>query len=103
MTNTKYSPLKAAILYRKRWQIETNFREQNNFTFKTTTKDFSVRYLAFVIAGLLFNAWQLTKMEVIYGMESYLFKQILIEELLKLWQEFAGTEIIKRLDYLLVA
>lgn len=102
MTNTRYDFWKAHFLYRRRWQIETNFREQNNFIFKTKTIDFSVRYLAFVLAGLLFNAWQLTKNKTIYRMESYLYKQVLKEELLKLWQEFAGIEIIKKLDYLLV-
>lgn len=103
ITNTKFTFSKVHLLYRKRWQIETNFREQNNFSFKTKTKDFTARYLAFVLAGLLFNSWQLTKSRLIYNMESYLYKQVLIEELLKLWQEFASVEIIKKLDYLLVA
>lgn len=102
MTNTRYDFWKAHFLYRKRWQIETNFREQNNFIFKTQTKDFVIRYLAFVIGGLLFNAWQLTRDKTIYKMESYLYKQVLKEELLKIWQEFADVEIIKKLDYLLV-
>jgi len=103
MTNTRYDPVKAHMLYKKRWQIETNFREQNNFLFKTKTRDFDVRYLSFVIGGLLFNAWQLTRNESIYDMESYLFKQILKEELLKLRQEVSNKQIIKSLDYLLVA
>ncbi|MBU4069987.1 MAG: transposase [Nanoarchaeota archaeon] len=72
MTNTKYSPLKAALLYKKRWQIETNFREQNNFLFKTKTLNFAIRYFAFVLAGLLFNLWQMSRNGKI---ESYLFKK----------------------------
>ena len=86
ITNTKYDSTEAHMLYRKRWQIETNFREQNKFLFKTKTRNFDIRYLSFVMGGLLFNAWQLTRNESIYTMESYLFKKILMEELLKIWQ-----------------
>lgn len=103
ITNTRYNVLKAHILYRKRWQIETNFREQNNFLFKTQTTDFVVRYLAFVLSGLLFNAWQLTRNISPYNLESYLYKKILVEELLRIWQEYANKQIIQSLDYLLVA
>lgn len=72
MTNANFSVLKTAILYRKRWQIETNFREQNNFLFKTKTLDFDVRYFAFVLSGLLLNLWH----ELRDGkMESYVFKK----------------------------
>ena len=78
MTNTKFSPLKVHLLYKKRWQIETNFREQNNFEFKTCTLDFNARYFAFVLAGLLFNLWQLMRKGKI---QSYIFKQTLINGL----------------------
>lgn len=76
MTNSKYSVLKTAILYRKRWQIETNFREQNKFMFKTKTLDFSVRYFAFILSGLLLNLWQESRNGRI---ESYLFKKRLVK------------------------
>jgi len=78
MTNTKFNPLKVHLLYKKRWQIETNFREQNNFEFKTCTLDFNARYFAFVLAGLLFNLWQLMRDG---KTQSYLFKQTLMNEL----------------------
>jgi hypothetical protein len=39
MTNTKFNPLKVHMLYKKRWQIETNFGEQNKFEFKIQTLD----------------------------------------------------------------
>jgi len=96
-TNTKYSPLKAHFLYRKRWQIETNFREQNNFTFKTQTTDFSVRYFAFVLAGLLFNLWQLERK---WRIESYLFKQKLLFELIGLWKGWKKKNVINSIYYL---
>lgn len=96
-TNTKYSPLKAYLFYKKRWQIETNFREQNNFLFKTQTTDFMVRYFAFILAGLLFNLWQLERKGKI---ESYLFKRALLYELIELWKEWKGKDIVKNICYM---
>ena len=91
MTNTKLDSVKVHLLYKKRWQIETNFREQNNFEFKTCTLDFNARYFAFVLAGLLFNLWQLMRNGKI---QSYLFKQALMNELKSLW-----LKIIKLKNY----
>lgn len=88
-TNTKFNPLKVHLLYKKRWQIETNFREQNNFEFKTCTLDFNARYFAFVLAGLLFNLWQLMRKGKI---QSYLFKQALANELKSLWCKIIRSE-----------
>ena len=89
MTNTKFSPLKVHLLYKKRWQIETNFREQNNFEFKTCTLDFNARYFAFVLAGLLFNLWQLMRKGKI---QSYIFKQTLINGLWSLLYKIIRLE-----------
>lgn len=102
-TNTRKNVLSVHILYAKRWQIETNFREQHRFTFKTCTRDFMVRYFVFALAGLLFNAWQLTRKITCYSMESYLFKQVLMEELLKVWQKISKRDVVKSIDYFLVA
>lgn len=101
-TNTNHTPLKLCLLYTKRWQIETNFREQNKFSILTKTRDFDVRYFAFVIAGLLFNAWQITRKKLRHIKESYLYKQILIEELLREWIK-TGKKVVRNLDYFLVA
>jgi len=87
MTNTRHCPLMAARLYKKRWQIETNFREQNNFLFKTKTLNFNIRYFAFVLACLLFNLWHLSRDGRV---ESYLFKKRLKEIILI---EFSGLVI----------
>ena len=78
MTNTKFNALKVHMRYKKRWQIETNFREQNKFEFKIQTLDFNARYFAFILAGLLFNLWQLMRKGRI---QSYLFKQALLKGL----------------------
>ena len=103
MTNMHITPLRAHLLYSRRWQIETNFREQNKFTFLTQTTDFTVRYLAFVLAGLLFNAWQLTRRLVPYTLESYVFKQYLLDAILDMWQRMSGTRVVKTSSYFLLA
>lgn len=103
ITNTNKTPLQAYMLYKKRWQIETNFREQNKFTFKTATKDFNIRYLAFVIGGLLLNAWQLTRRLVPYILQNYLYKEYLKDELLRQWSEISKRSVIKNINYFLVA
>jgi hypothetical protein len=90
-TNTKFSLLKVHLLYKKRWQIETNFREQNRFLFKTTTRNFEIRYLAFAIAGLLFNAWQLQRLRlgIVRG---YLFRKEIETALGFCWVPFINRE-----------
>ena len=103
MTNTRKSVLQTHLAYRKRWQIETNFREQNKFTLKTQTTNFKIRYLAFALAGLLFNLWQITRNKLIYKPESYIFKQFLKEDLLRLWQTISKRSVIKTMDYFLLA
>lgn len=102
MTNTHKTPLQVHKKYSKRWQIETNFREQNNFTLQTKTNNFTIRYLAFAIAGLLFNLWQQTKKTVNYTLESYVFKQELLNEVLNLWQSISKKEVVKTVNYFLV-
>jgi hypothetical protein len=81
-TNTKKTPAGVFRTYRKRWQIETNFREQNNFLLKTQTTDFVMRYFVFALSGLLFNLWQLSRNN---NTESYLFKMKLTEEIVLVW------------------
>lgn len=103
ITNTKMDPIRVHLTYKKRWQIETNFREQNNFMLKTKTKDFKIRYFTFVLAGLLFNLWQLIRLILPYKLESYLFSKFLADELLRIWQETTGKEVVKSIDYLLDA
>ena len=102
VTNTKHTPVKLCVLYTMRWQIETNFREQNKFSLKTRSVYFDIRYFAFAIAGILFNAWQLTRKKLKHIKESYLYKQLLIEELLRDWQVIAKRILVRGIDYFLV-
>lgn len=91
MTNAKFNPLKVHLVYKKRWQIETNFREQNQFLLKTTTRNFEARYLAFAIAGLLFNAWQLQRLKggIVRG---YVFRKEIEHALGFCWVPFINQE-----------
>ena len=73
ISNKNTTISKICKLYKLRWNIETNFREQNNFTFKTKTLNFMIRYFNFVLGGLLMNLWKLYRL-VLSGFESYLFK-----------------------------
>jgi len=103
LTNTRLNPFKVYNVYRKRWQIETNFREQNKFLFKTCTLNFNIRYLAFVIAGLLFNLWQMAKLKAKFELQNYIFKQILEDEIISNWITITKKKVIKKLDYFLLA
>lgn len=90
-TNTRYSPLKTHMLYRKRWQIETNFREQNQFLVRTTTKDFVGRYFLFVVAALLFNAWQIKRLSHT-NLRGYVFRKEIENALGVCWLQFVNRE-----------
>lgn len=91
MTNTKFNPLKIYMLYKKRWQIETNFREQNKFLVQTTTRNFVARYLLFSIAGLLFNAWQLKRIGI-SNLRGYAFRKEIENALGFCWLPFIQRE-----------
>lgn len=52
------SPKYAEILYRKRFHIETGYRDKHKFQIFTCTKIFSTRLLIIVMATLLWNCWQ---------------------------------------------
>jgi len=103
ITNTKHRAIKLHLLYSKRWQIETNFREQNKFSFLTRTTFFDLRYFAFAIAGLLFNAWQITRKKFTHIKESYLYKYLAGELILSAWQVIANSRVVKSVDYFLLA
>ena len=45
-------------LYKKRWNIETGFRVQDEARIKTKSTDIRVRYFLFLAAMLLYNAWK---------------------------------------------
>jgi IS4 transposase len=59
VTNMDYSQLcRYRNLYRKRWNIETGFRVQDEARIKTKSLSISVRLFLFLAALLCYNAWK---------------------------------------------
>lgn len=59
-------------LYKKRWNIETGFRMQDEAQIKTKSTHIEIRYFYFLIALLLYNCWKVLK-------EKISFRRFLIE------------------------
>ena len=65
VTNMQYMDLVKYIrLYRKRWNIETGFRMQDEAQIKTKSKRIEIRYFYFLIALLLYNCWKVLKEKI---------------------------------------
>ncbi len=47
--------------YRKRWVIETGYRDINDMRLKTSSYDHRVRELMFIFSVLFYNAWILAR------------------------------------------
>jgi len=56
-TNMTCRPKTVLKRYKRRWGIETSYREHNVFLAKTTSKDFTVRLLYYAVAVCIYNAW----------------------------------------------
>lgn len=48
--------------YRQRWNIETSFRVKNGFLAKTSSMNYSVRYVIYMFAIVMYNFWILANM-----------------------------------------
>jgi hypothetical protein len=59
-------------LYRKRWNIETGFRVQDEARIKTKSTNPIIRYFYFLVSALLYNLWKLLSLGIP-------FKRLLIE------------------------
>jgi hypothetical protein len=46
--------------YRRRWDIENQYKSLKEFLPKTSSMDYRVRFTSFVLAALLYNLWRLT-------------------------------------------
>ncbi len=55
--------------YRRRWDIESQYKSVKAFLPKTSSKDYRVRLFSFVFAALLYNLWRLTDFLVKVGLE----------------------------------
>ncbi len=56
-TNMACRPRTVLKRYKRRWGIETSYREHNLFLAKTTSKDYTVRLLYYAVAVCIYNAW----------------------------------------------
>jgi len=58
--------------YRRRWDIENQYKSVKEFLPKTSSKDCRVRLCNFVLASLIYNLWRLT---------DYLIKVVMDEDI----------------------
>src|SRR5208337_149784 len=56
-TNMTCRPKTVLKRYKRRWGIETSYREHDVFLAKTTSKDYTVRLLYYAVAVCIYNAW----------------------------------------------
>ena len=81
--------------YRKRFGIETGYRQMNQCRIRTTTKKFNVRFLYVAIALLLRNLWVWLHYYVLSsprrGCRRYNWDRLPVERML-LWLEQVAAE-----------
>ena len=61
--------------YRYRWGIETSYRVEDGFEAKTTSRNFTLRVIYFMLSIILYNLWIIARVEV-QSMTAYFFKHI---------------------------
>lgn len=67
VTNVEFKRIwRYIIVYRKRWNIETGFRVQDEARIKSKSLDIRVRYFLFLVAMLLYNIWKELDFEVVF-------------------------------------
>jgi len=65
VTNMEFVDIVKYIrLYRKRWNIETGFRMQDEAQIKTKSKRIEIRYFYFLVALILYNCWKVLKIKI---------------------------------------
>jgi len=65
VTNMEFADIVKYIrLYKKRWNIETGFRMQDEAQIKTKSKRIEIRYFYFLVALLLYNCWKILKAKI---------------------------------------
>ena len=67
--------------YRYRLGIETSYRVEDGFEAKTTSRNFTLRVIYFMLSIILYNLWILTRVEV-QSMTAYFFKHVVQMEII---------------------
>jgi len=81
-TNMTCRPKTVLRRYKKRWGIETSYREHNAFLAKTTSKDYTVRLLYYAVAVCIYNAWCVFNLQRQDGGEGVIALEVKISLLL---------------------
>lgn len=84
ISNRETSPEEILMLfetYRMRWNIENNFKMDNNFMAKTCSKNPAYRLLLETIALLLANLWKIIQKYCTGQFWSYMFKHCMITKI----------------------
>jgi len=69
--------------YRYRWGIETSYGVEDGFEAKTTSRNFTLRGIYFMLSIILYNLWILTRVEVQgTALTVYFFKHIVEMEII---------------------
>ena len=69
--------------YRYRWGIETSYRVEDGFEAKTTSRNFTLMVIYFMLSIILYNLWVLTRVEVQgKAITVYFFKHIVKTEII---------------------
>jgi hypothetical protein len=89
VTNVKFDDPQEMVAvipeeYRYRWGIETSYRVEDGFEAKTTSRNFTLRTIYFMVAFILYNLWILARVGTVKykEMTAYLFKKT-VEGLIK--------------------
>ncbi|MGC8622075.1 MAG: hypothetical protein ACP5U0_09190 [Caldisphaera sp.] len=77
VTNMKFDSQDEMInvipeVYKYRWDIETSYRVEDGFEAKTISRNFMLRTIYFMFATLLYNAWNLARIESIQAFTAYI-------------------------------
>ena len=79
-SNMNIDPQRLRALFKKRWGIETGFREVNRLLIKTISKDWRIRMLLYAFSMWLYNYWVRSKRSLILftldSMKTLLFKEL---------------------------
>lgn len=75
VSDVAFEPHVASGLYRRRWRIETNYRELKKFMPRTTSRSMKLRQVYYSLAALLYNLWIVTR-NVLGALRAHEFKRL---------------------------
>lgn len=70
-------------IYKKRWNIETGFRVQDEARIKTKTIDIRVRYFLFLASMVLYNVWKCLGIELPFKRLIIRFSEVIVRKVFR--------------------